>query len=299
MSAETKAQIQQPEPPEQGSNPTRNSPLREVFKSPMTATARGIHKAFPTITPNHISGIGLGLSLAGTEIAKRAHTKRTKALATVVLTAGALLDGVDGKLKDIITAENEANGITPEPSKTDGPVSRFFADGMKVDVTADRAAEGYMAGGRIAMAATRGNIVDAAAALTVGVTNTLPSKARADAEANGKVVQEATLGWSFLGNRVTRATTGIIGLIIPEIHGVKVQRTLDVATALSNGMSARERWQAAHDTSVPVDEKMTQELRDKAASRSKLLSKVAAGVLVYEIGTAIHEASKKRRNKSK
>lgn len=296
MSAETKAHVQQPEPPEQGGNPTRNSPLRSILADPNQRIAEYIDTHFPNVTPNNVSDFGLATTAVGSVMAYRARSLPARIASTAVLTVGAWSDGVDGALARIKAAKNTESPEVPSqkaPETTPAATSerkKFIEklkelerDGVLRDVFSDRVGESMTAVARTMAAAARRDTLGTLAAYAATITNTLPSVARAQAEEQGVAVPETPLGLGFFGTRGTRAVTGIAGAAFPRLGGFPLQRTLDGITAVSNLVTADQRHRAAM-TAVPTEPPLSEEIKAAGTSRKELLKPLAT--IIFSAETA-------------
>lgn len=246
---------------------TRNSKLRRKTAGARRRVAEFIHEHIPGLDANGLSLIGTGGVLFGATIATAMQEDIRKdpkkaALPLGIITFFSLLDAVDGPLARLLAEKY--------PDMADTSKGQLF------DVLNDRGQELIMALLRAYAAYKRGDRLGMAAALATGATNPLPSEARAVAESLGFRVAEIRKDpLEVLGNRMGRGVVSTVSTAIPEVGPVPIQPLLDIATTISNVVSATSRVQTIFDKRNEPPE-LSAQIRKEGAGRAKVLAGVAA-----------------------
>lgn len=245
----------------------RNGYLRRATVSGFRKVAEKIHTNFPTVSPNHVTLIGLGIEVLGTRLAelqsrKENPSKGVLVSASILKSVGYGLDGVDGPLSKFKPQHN-----------TDV--------GQILDYAVDRIEESDAAFSRARGATTQ---VGRLAGWGVAVTCNMPGIARALTEEKGKVVPEhGRNALELFGTRPGRVLLDMVATFLPQ-----VQTGIDILGTSANVYSTVRRvqdGQNANGTDV-----LSQEKRDQAKARRKVLS-----ALLIANGAAVYKASQNKK----
>ena len=237
---------------------TRNSKLREVTANPIQSVTDRLHETFPSLTPNQITALGAIGTAIGSAMAASGETD-SKVMPLSILTTSALLDAFDGALARKI--------------ETEKPGSIDFKKGAIYDSISDRTQELFMALSRAIQAYKRGDKLGQISALLNGISNSLPSTAKAYAETRGVAVSESGKGIAgFLGTRVGRATMGITTTVFPEMRGAPIQVIADALVTSANLSTAIDRISAAQR----LEPTLSEETRNDSKARFRALATFTA-----------------------
>lgn len=251
-----------------------NSSLRTIGSALMHKPTEWLVKKFPKITADGVTITGLGLTLAGSALKaipeRMTFGGNTSLVALGMMSAGAILDGLDGQ---VARAKGESS-----------------INGVITDVLSDRVGESGMAVSRIIQAAARKDPVGVVAATFAGITGPLPSLYRAKVEGKGFFVPESGKNpASFLGARLARVISGTAATTYPTAFDFPAQKVLDTISGLSNGLLFLERLNILEQANngefkINPDEKVKELGYKKAEVLSKFF--IANGVGLLAIGAA-------------
>ncbi len=251
------------------------SPRDLANKITKPVTAR-LHERFPKLLPNHVTLLGLvgtSMSLFLNNYALKKNSRSLRAAAATGYFLSSAADAIDGAL----AREIVQNGGQHDTVK-----------GQLVDVGADRAAETMAALARISAGAEKKQPLAIVAAAISGISNYLPSYARAYAESVGKPVAESGQNpLSFLGTRAGRLITTVVSNSGLEIKGQPIQPAVDVLATTANLLATKERIKVICNNSKNELPSLSEEQIAAAKTRKDMLAKVA----VLGIGIiALHSA---------
>ena len=287
--AEAEAIISQAQKPGIDSvSATRNSFLRQSTKGFVENTARFLYTATGQgkpdeerpfdLSPNHVTGMGILLVLAGTYLAE--EQKANPFLPFVFEGLGYYCDGLDGALARLI--------MSKDPSRHDSK------KGQVIDMMADRIEEVGTALLRARSAYKRGDAYGEMAAYGVALTTCLPSCIRALSESKGISVPETGKNFfEMLGTRPGRILLAAAGTHLNPYLGYRVQPVTDTLGTIANLNTTRARVAILRDPNASHD--LSDSVREEARIRGIALGGVAvagaaASVLTYK-ALRLHESS--------
>ena len=253
--------------------------MRKIGDAILTKPVDRLIKRFPKITADAVTKTGLGLTLIGSAVKALPETITsgvdTSLIALGLMAAGAILDGLDGKI-----------------ARTKGEST---INGALTDVVSDRLGESGMAASRIIQAAARRDRLGIVTATLAGITGPLPSLFRAKVEEKGYFVPESGKNpATVLGARLPRVIFGTAATVYPTALDLPIQVGLDSVTTASNIALTFERLniflQAKRGQLTENPDLLAQELgKKKAEVLTKLV--VFNGVGMVAIGATALFAS--------
>lgn len=266
---------------------TRTSRLRKIQDIIAPPVADFLYKR--KVTADQVTEFGLKTTSLGARIATVRDVNSPllnewpSQVSLFLLTIGQTADAFDGPLARIIRKRHPE---LPDNSEK----------GALTDALSDRMGELSMAKARIIIASKLKRKLGKILAWGAGVTNTLPSWAKAHAETKGVAVPEnGPFPLGIFGSRVPRAINAVISTSYPRIklpelsqkhqtinRGIRIfnslphQEILDAATTVSNLVTTRQRLKMARE------EKPTLDLKDIkiAEARQKALGRFAIQAFV-------------------
>jgi phosphatidylglycerophosphate synthase len=237
--------------------------LRKLTTKPIAEVSDKLVERFPHLHPDTVTIAGILTVLAGSGLVATGNPEA----GTAVITLGSAGDFLDG-------------GIARARTRAGIPNGRY---GHVLDAVSDRFEELAMATARAVVANQRHDKFGTHAALFAAATNSLPSIFKAIAESQGKVVFENGRDpLEFMGTRVGRFVTGVLGIASPETNvsplpdtNIPLQNATDALTVISNLYTSTLRLKTV--LFDPKSETITAEKIQKAKER--LTPLIAVGVL--------------------
>lgn len=257
---------------------TRNSTIRRLTEAPIGGLVNRLHKAVPSLTPNHINLFALLSVIGGAAIAASRNPKNPTAnkiktkVAIGLMTAGSLMDAFDGPLARLKDSEN--------------PGSVNFSVGQINDILSDRGQEVIAAFSRSYSAHRREDVFGTLAGLGAGITASWASSARAWSEFFRRPVPEGGKGiLGLIGTRKGRVVEGITATAFPKVKGIPIQAILDGATTVGNISTALDRLRIANSQETPVlDFKVQKDARNRLIALGTFsLAALTGALLTYLI----------------
>jgi hypothetical protein len=250
--------------PEYGAG--KDSPLRNATSDLVRNVSSTIHNAFPKLTPNEISVLGITLVCFGDYLIQNQNRKNERnnmvvSLSVLLQALGYACDALDG-------------GVARE-KKRKTPQWHSKIDGATLDPALDRVREIYTASSRRETARHRGSKIGMLSANATLLTTSLPTVAREWTMAlTGQSVQEVGSNpLAFMGSMPGRLLLNSLGTLYP-----RAQPIADAFQAVANVYSGYNRITRR---SSAIDAQSRRIAREKARKLTPITGLATAATLVH------------------